>query len=105
MPARRPAGLHHGLQQNSKGYGLEAADYGKADPAIAARVLGAEPREHCRPCNCPGCCIRPCHRVFREGWMKFALVNPNWDFKGSTYFGCKEPHVPLELMFAHDQIL
>ncbi|HEY6251308.1 MAG TPA: TIGR04295 family B12-binding domain-containing radical SAM protein [Candidatus Angelobacter sp.] len=37
--------------------------------------------------------------------MKFALVNPNWDFKGSTYFGCKEPHVPLELMFAFDQII
>ena len=35
--------------------------------------------------------------------MKFALVNPNWDFKGSTYFGCKEPHIPLELMFAYDQ--
>jgi len=36
--------------------------------------------------------------------MKFALVNPNWDFKGSTYFGCKEPHIPLELLFAYDQI-
>ncbi len=32
--------------------------------------------------------------------MKFALVNPNWDFAGSTYFGCREPHIPLELMFA-----
>ncbi|HEV2964957.1 MAG TPA: TIGR04295 family B12-binding domain-containing radical SAM protein [Candidatus Angelobacter sp.] len=36
--------------------------------------------------------------------MKFALVNPNWDFTGSTYFGCKDPHVPLELLFASDQI-
>jgi anaerobic magnesium-protoporphyrin IX monomethyl ester cyclase len=36
--------------------------------------------------------------------MKFALVNPNWDFTGSTYFGCRESHLPLELMFAHDQI-
>jgi B12-binding domain/radical SAM domain protein of rhizo-twelve system len=36
--------------------------------------------------------------------MKFALVNPNWDFAGSTYFGCQEPHVPLELMFAAGQI-
>jgi len=36
--------------------------------------------------------------------MKFALVNPNWDFTGSTYFGCKDPHVPLELLFACDQI-
>lgn len=36
--------------------------------------------------------------------MKFALVNPNWDFKGSTYFGCQDPHYPLELMFASDKI-
>jgi len=36
--------------------------------------------------------------------MKFALVNPRWDFAGSTYFGCREPHMPLELMFAFDQI-
>jgi B12-binding domain/radical SAM domain protein of rhizo-twelve system len=36
--------------------------------------------------------------------MKFALLNPNWDFRGSTYFGCKEPHTPLELMFAAGQI-
>ena len=36
--------------------------------------------------------------------MKFALLNPNWDFKGSTYFGCQEAHIPLELMFAADQL-
>jgi B12-binding domain/radical SAM domain protein of rhizo-twelve system len=36
--------------------------------------------------------------------MKFAFVNPNWDFKGSTYFGCQDPHIPLELMFAFDQV-
>lgn len=36
--------------------------------------------------------------------MKFALVNPNWDFQGSTYFGCRDPHVPLELMFAAGQL-
>src|SRR5438270_514229 len=23
--------------------------------------------------------------------MKFAFINPNWDFTGSTYFGCREP--------------
>ncbi len=28
--------------------------------------------------------------------MKFALVNPNWSFDGSIYFGCREPHLPLE---------
>ncbi len=32
--------------------------------------------------------------------MKFALVNPNWDFAGSSYFGCQETHVPLELFCA-----
>jgi anaerobic magnesium-protoporphyrin IX monomethyl ester cyclase len=36
--------------------------------------------------------------------MKFALVNPNWDFKGSTYFGCQDPHYPLELLFAAAKI-
>jgi anaerobic magnesium-protoporphyrin IX monomethyl ester cyclase len=28
--------------------------------------------------------------------MKFALVNPAWNFDGSIYFGCREPHLPLE---------
>ena len=29
--------------------------------------------------------------------MKVALVNPTWDFTDSIYFGCREPHLPLEL--------
>ena len=29
--------------------------------------------------------------------MKVALVNPSWSFEGSIYFGCREPHLPLEL--------
>jgi B12-binding domain/radical SAM domain protein of rhizo-twelve system len=29
--------------------------------------------------------------------MKVALVNPPWSFDGSVYFGCREPHLPLEL--------
>jgi len=36
--------------------------------------------------------------------MRFALVNPAWTFTGSTYFGCQEPHYPLELLFAFDRI-
>ncbi len=36
--------------------------------------------------------------------MRFALVNPAWSFEGSTYFGCQEPHYPLELLFSCDQI-
>src|ERR1041385_3314768 len=35
----------------------------------------------------------------RGGVVKFALVNPAWSFAGSIYFGCPEPHYPLELMF------
>jgi B12-binding domain/radical SAM domain protein of rhizo-twelve system len=34
--------------------------------------------------------------------MKFALVNPKWSFQGSTYFGCSEPHFPLELLSARE---
>ena len=29
--------------------------------------------------------------------MRVALINPNWSFDGSIYFGCREPHLPLEL--------
>src|SRR5262245_22805345 len=28
--------------------------------------------------------------------MKIALLNPPWSFEGSIYFGCREPHLPLE---------
>ena len=29
--------------------------------------------------------------------MRVALVNPSWSFGDSIYFGCREPHLPLEL--------
>jgi len=29
--------------------------------------------------------------------MKVALINPNWRYGGSIYFGCRSPHLPLEL--------
>jgi anaerobic magnesium-protoporphyrin IX monomethyl ester cyclase len=32
--------------------------------------------------------------------MKVALVNPHWTFDGSVYFGCREPHLPLEYGYA-----
>jgi anaerobic magnesium-protoporphyrin IX monomethyl ester cyclase len=32
--------------------------------------------------------------------MRVALVNPPWSFEGSIYFGCREPHLPLELGYA-----
>src|SRR3569833_1214662 len=36
--------------------------------------------------------------------MKYALVNPRWSFEGSTYFGCPEPHFPLELLYAQQTL-
>lgn len=32
--------------------------------------------------------------------MVFALIYPNWDFTGSVYFGCREPHFPIELGYS-----
>jgi B12-binding domain/radical SAM domain protein of rhizo-twelve system len=32
--------------------------------------------------------------------VRFALVNPPWNFSGSIYFGCREPHLPLEYGYA-----
>jgi len=32
--------------------------------------------------------------------MNYALVNPQWTFVGSTYFGCHDPHLPIELLSA-----
>src|SRR3954465_10662374 len=32
--------------------------------------------------------------------MKFARVTPRWTFDGSIYFGCREPHLPLEYGYA-----
>lgn len=32
--------------------------------------------------------------------MKVALINPAWSFEGSIYFGCREPHLPLEFGYA-----
>jgi B12-binding domain/radical SAM domain protein of rhizo-twelve system len=36
--------------------------------------------------------------------VKYALINPAWDFTGSTYFGCQETHLPLELFYAQQQL-
>src|SRR5205085_7192608 len=32
--------------------------------------------------------------------MRLVLVNPPWSFDGSIYFGCREPHLPLEYGYA-----
>jgi anaerobic magnesium-protoporphyrin IX monomethyl ester cyclase len=36
--------------------------------------------------------------------MRYALLNPRWSFEGSTYFGCPEPHAPLELLSAREML-
>jgi B12-binding domain/radical SAM domain protein of rhizo-twelve system len=36
--------------------------------------------------------------------MRYALLNPQWSFEGSTYFGCPEPHAPLELLSAREML-
>jgi B12-binding domain/radical SAM domain protein of rhizo-twelve system len=35
--------------------------------------------------------------------MRFSLINPPWSFENSIYFGCREPHLPLE--FGYSRIL
>lgn len=32
--------------------------------------------------------------------MKVALLNPRWSFDNSIYFGCRDPHLPLEFGYA-----
>ncbi|TIW40520.1 MAG: B12-binding domain-containing radical SAM protein, partial [Mesorhizobium sp.] len=32
--------------------------------------------------------------------MKVALVNPSWTYEDSIYFGCRQPHLPLELGYS-----
>jgi B12-binding domain/radical SAM domain protein of rhizo-twelve system len=32
--------------------------------------------------------------------MRYSLINPPWNFDGSIYFGCREPHLPLELGYS-----
>jgi B12-binding domain/radical SAM domain protein of rhizo-twelve system len=32
--------------------------------------------------------------------VRVALINPPWTFEGSVYFGCREPHLPLEYGYA-----
>jgi anaerobic magnesium-protoporphyrin IX monomethyl ester cyclase len=39
------------------------------------------------------------------GIMRVALINPNWSFEGSIYFGCREPHLPLEYGYAKALLL
>ncbi|MGI5836890.1 MAG: TIGR04295 family B12-binding domain-containing radical SAM protein [Chloroflexota bacterium] len=35
-----------------------------------------------------------------KNYRRIALVNPPWEFEGSRYWACREPHLPLELLYA-----
>jgi anaerobic magnesium-protoporphyrin IX monomethyl ester cyclase len=32
--------------------------------------------------------------------MRISLINPNWTYTGSIYFGCRAPHLPIEFGFS-----
>src|SRR5207253_469983 len=79
---------------------------GRPGPACAKGCNGCTRRAvRCRP---PGAqrrastdVARPAGRPPAAGHeMKIALVNPPWSYEGSIYFGCREPHLPLELGYA-----
>jgi anaerobic magnesium-protoporphyrin IX monomethyl ester cyclase len=36
--------------------------------------------------------------------MRVALANPPWSFENSIYFGCREPHLPLELGYCKAEL-
>ncbi|MBV1797442.1 TIGR04295 family B12-binding domain-containing radical SAM protein [Siccirubricoccus sp. G192] len=36
--------------------------------------------------------------------MRVALVNPPWSFENSIYFGCRQPHLPLELGYCKAEL-
>src|SRR5438046_672301 len=52
------------------------------------------------PLRLAGRRVRSFARTASRGRMRVALINPNWDFAGSIYFGCREPHLPLEFGYA-----
>src|SRR5581483_8808126 len=62
--------------------------------------MGAEVRRGARCYGivlmAPGNALDAAARACEGGVLKFALVNPPWSFDGSIYFGCREPHLPLE---------
>ncbi len=36
--------------------------------------------------------------------MKFVLLNPNWKFVNSVYFGCRSAHFPVEFGYAYGEL-
>ncbi len=77
--------------------GWHAAPFARANPASHPRLLGQQLGHHRRRDTA---CERGARHAHAGGGMKYALVNPAWSFDGSTYFGCPDPHFPLELLSA-----
>src|SRR6478752_4414759 len=82
---------------------MEATSERKADAHAHTRLVETKSRS-VRGYARSGTRNRPGNAKRSRCCMKFALVNPNWNFKGSTYFGCHDSHYPLELLFAFDRI-
>src|SRR5579885_1704626 len=90
MEIRRSALLRLRYSQVSTGHRLEASrERARGDRAIVRVVYQLSHRITAR-------------RRYAGGLMRFALVNPNWSFHGSIYFGCREPHLPLEFGYSKD---
>src|SRR4051812_24390937 len=64
---------------------LEAASAASARSALVARLAGRT----IRFASTGGQGV--------AGMTRVALINPDWQYDGSIYFGCRSPHLPLEL--------
>src|SRR6185437_6180383 len=105
--SRRPAHLRERLLQAHAAHRMETEGVCSRDTAsdlhLLARASGDLRRGSC--CSRSGSASGSRYRAAGEdGVMKYAFVNPNWNFTGSTYFGCTDPHYPLELLFAYQQV-
>src|SRR3982074_3479478 len=86
MSARRSALVRIAYRGHHLRGRLEAASAVARRPAIAARLAGRS--------------VRPCGAIEFPGAADMTLgglINPGWQYAGSFYFGCRSPHLPLEL--------
>src|SRR3981189_1037513 len=86
MAAWRPALVCVSYRCHRVGGWLEAADTVAAGSSVVAPMARSTGRA-----RSPG---------FLQGvaaMTRVALINPDWQYDGSIYFGCRSPHLPLEL--------
>src|ERR1700716_850894 len=86
MAAWRPALVCVPYRCHRVGDWLEAADTVAAGSSVVAPMARRT--------------VRTGSRDFRQGvaaMTRVALINPDWQYEGSIYFGCRSPHLPLEL--------